>query len=72
MESAIKKKLCHLQQKVATGDHHVNQNKPGSEGQRPHVFSHMQNLDHIYDMIVIVGLFGQIRRGERGKENDRG
>jgi hypothetical protein len=32
----------------------------------------MQNLDHIYDMIVIVGLFGQIRRGERGKENDRG
>jgi hypothetical protein len=27
-----------------TGDHHVNQNKPGSEGQRSHVFPHMWML----------------------------
>jgi hypothetical protein len=32
------------------GDHHVKQNKPVSERQIPHVFSHMLNLDFQKDM----------------------
>jgi hypothetical protein len=28
-----------------TGDHHVKQNKPDTEGQILYVFSHMQDLD---------------------------
>jgi hypothetical protein len=28
-----------------TGDHHINQNKPDTERQTLHVFSHMHNLD---------------------------
>jgi hypothetical protein len=29
----------------ATGGHHVKWSKPGSEGQRPHVFSHTWKID---------------------------
>jgi hypothetical protein len=28
-----------------TGDHHVNQSKPDSKKQRPHIFSHMWKID---------------------------
>jgi hypothetical protein len=28
-----------------TIDHHVKESKPGSERQRPHIFSHMWNTD---------------------------
>jgi hypothetical protein len=50
-----------------TGDHHVKQNKPSSERQILHIFSHMQNLDlkrtYIYGTI-----WGKQQEVERGKE----
>jgi hypothetical protein len=47
--SAIKKnKIVVFAEKwMELGDHHVKQSKPGSEGQRSHVLSHMWNLDLI-------------------------
>jgi hypothetical protein len=55
-----------------TGDHHVKQNKPSSERQILHIFSHMQNLDlkrSIYIYIYIYGtIWGKQQEVERGKE----
>jgi hypothetical protein len=53
------------------GDHNIKQNKPDSERQLLHIFSHAWNLDlkYMYTHVnVIVGPFWRGR--SRGKEND--
>jgi hypothetical protein len=51
-----------------TGDHHVKQNKPDSQTQVSHVFSHVQNLDLKRDWKIEGGLLerkGMVRRKQR-------
>jgi hypothetical protein len=60
-----------------TGDHHVKQNKPSSERQILHIFSHMQNLDlkrsiYIYIYIYIWDYLGETAGGGKGKREVRG
>jgi hypothetical protein len=48
-----------------TSEHYVKQNKPGSERQISHVFSHIQNLDLKHDMDVKEGMYLEWQAGER-------
>jgi hypothetical protein len=61
-------KECCLQENSGTGGHNVKQNKPSSERQISHAFSHMQNLDlkvkyiiYTCNMNINVGLFEKER-----------
>jgi hypothetical protein len=36
-----------------TGEHHLKWRKPGSENQKLHVFSHMQNIDTIQIQAIL-------------------
>jgi hypothetical protein len=40
-------KFCHLQINGWTGEYHLKWSQSVSEAQKPHVFSHMCNLDLI-------------------------
>jgi hypothetical protein len=55
-----------------TGDHHVKQDKPGSERQVLLGFAHMQNLDLIIIIINILFLLHYCRTDWEGKSAEVG